>query len=66
MSGFFADVRHAFRIYLATPASSALAVIVLAIAMACVSSFLSLYSDLALKAHPGFERAGELARFKTE
>lgn len=60
MTGFIADLRHAVRIYVATPVSSFIALVVLAVAMACVSSFLSLFSDLVLKPHPGFERATEL------
>lgn len=60
MDGLIADLRHAVRVYLTTPGSSLLAVAVLAVAMACVSSFLSLFSDLVLKPHPGFERSGEL------
>lgn len=60
MKGLRADLRHAWRLYLKTPASSVLAVAILAAAMAVVSAFLSLWSDLALKPHPGFEASREL------
>jgi hypothetical protein len=60
MKGIFGDIRHALRVYARTPVASALAVVVLAVAMAFVGSFLSLYIDLAFKPHPGFENSGEL------
>jgi putative ABC transport system permease protein len=61
MSGLLPDLRHALRVHAATPVASAIAVTVLAVAMASVTAFLSLYSDLALKPHPGFEASGRLA-----
>ncbi len=60
MRGILADLRHAFRIYFRTPVASGLAVVVLAVAMAFVTAFLSMYVDVGLKGHPGFERAGQL------
>ena len=60
MLGILGDLRHAFRIYLRTPIASALAVVVLAIAMAFVGSFLSMYVDFVLKPHPGFEQSGRI------
>jgi len=60
MRGILADLRHAFRIYVRTPVASGLAVVVLAVAMAFVTAFLSMYVDVGLRGHPGFERAGQL------
>ena len=54
--GLGADLRHALRLYRATPAASLIAVVVLAIGMAFVAAFVSLYVDLILRPHPGFER----------
>ncbi|HUF73764.1 MAG TPA: ABC transporter permease [Gammaproteobacteria bacterium] len=53
MKGLAAD-------YARTPVASVLAVVVLAVAMAFVVSFLSLYIDLVYQPHPGFEESGEL------
>jgi predicted permease len=55
-----ADCKHALRLYLRTPGSSLIAVIVLAVGMAFVSAFLSLYVDLALKPFPGIEDSSRL------
>jgi len=55
--GILADLRHAFRIYIRTPIASGLAVVVLAIAMAFVGAFLSMYVDFVLEPHPGFEQS---------
>jgi ABC-type antimicrobial peptide transport system permease subunit len=55
MKSLLADCRHALRVYLGTPVASGIAVVVLAIGIAFVGAFLSLYSDLVLKPHPGFE-----------
>jgi len=60
MLGILADLRHALRIYGRTPVASGLAVIVLAVAVAFVTAFLSLYVDLAHRTHPGLERGGRL------
>ncbi len=49
------DVRHALRVYRRTPGASLMVVLVLAIGMAFVAAFLSLYSDLILRPEPGFE-----------
>src|SRR5690606_8904007 len=54
------DLRHALRLQRATPVSSAMAVLVLAAAFAFVCVFLSLWSELALKPHRGFEASGTL------
>ena len=58
MKGLAADLRHAVRLYGRTPGSSAIAVVVLAVGMAFVAAFLSLYIDLVLRPHPGFEQSG--------
>jgi hypothetical protein len=55
MQGLLADSKHAFRIYRRTPLASLIAVGVLAIGMAFVGSFVSLYVDLILRPHPGIE-----------
>lgn len=60
MTGLAADLIHALRVYRKTPASSGLAVVILAIAMAIVTAFLSLWSDLSLRDARGFERGAEL------
>lgn len=60
MNGLKADLLHALRLYLKTPASSVLAVAILAAAMAIVTAFLSLWNDLALRPHAGFEDGGGL------
>lgn len=60
MKGLLADLKHAARVYARTPFASALAVVVLAVAMAFVSSFLSLYIDIVYKPHPGFEDSSRL------
>lgn len=61
MKGLFSDCRHALRLYRRTPGASLIAVFVLAIGMAFVGAFLSLYVDLILRPHPGFEQSAELA-----
>ena len=61
MKGFFADCRHAVRLYIRTPGASLIAVLVLAVGMAFVGAFLSLYVDLALRPHPGFEQGARIA-----
>lgn len=60
MRGLFDDCRHALRLYRQTPGASAIAVLVLAVGIAFVGAFLSLYVDLALRPHPGFEQSGRL------
>jgi putative ABC transport system permease protein len=60
MRGLKADIAHALRHYLTTPASSAIAVLVLAAAMAVLAAILAIWSALALSGHPGFERSREL------
>ena len=60
MRSLLADLTHAFRIYSRTPVASGLAILVLAVAMAFVTAFLSMYVDVGIKGHPGFEDAGEL------
>lgn len=61
MNGLFADCRHAVRLYLRTPAASLIAILVLAVGMAFVAAFLSLYVDLVLRPEPGFEQGGQIA-----
>jgi hypothetical protein len=58
---FLNDCRHALRLYIRTPSSSLIAVSVLAVGMAFVGSFLSLYVDLVLRPHPGFEQSRQIA-----
>jgi predicted permease len=60
MKGVLEDVKHAIRIYRRTPGSSLIAVGVLAIGMAFVAAFVSLYVDLILRPHPGFEESNRL------
>ena len=55
-----ADIRHALRLYGRTPVASGIAVVVLAVAVAFVTAFLSLYVDLALRPHRGFDQSGRL------
>lgn len=58
MRGLLEDLKHALRVYRRTPGASLMVVVVLAIGMAFVAAFLSLYSDLILRPEPGFERKG--------
>lgn len=58
MRGLLDDLKHALRLYRRTPAASLIVVAVLAVGMAFVAAFLSLYSDLILRPEPGFERSG--------
>src|SRR5690606_20071789 len=57
------DLKHALRIYRRTPGASLVAVGVLAIGLAAVAAFVSLYVDLILRPHPGFERGSHLITF---
>jgi len=61
MTGILTDCRHALRLYVRTPGASAIAVAVLAIGMAFVGAFLSLYVDLVLRPHPGFEQSRQIS-----
>jgi predicted permease len=60
VKGLLEDCKHALRLYRRTPVSSAIAVVVLAVGMAFVGAFLSLYVDLLLKPHPGIEDSGQI------
>ena len=60
MSALLADCRHALRLYVRTPGASLLAVAALAIGMAFFCAFLSLYVDLVLRPHPGFEQSSRI------
>lgn len=60
MKGFVADCRHALRLYARTPASSLIAIFVLAVGMAFVGAFVSLYVDLALERPSGYDDSGRL------
>jgi ABC-type antimicrobial peptide transport system permease subunit len=60
MKGLNEDVLHALRVYRATPLSSVIAVVALAIAIACMTASFSLLSDLVLKPHAGFGRSSQL------
>jgi predicted permease len=62
-SNLIADTRHAFRVYSRTPGATLIAVVGLGIAMAAVTAFLSLYVDLILRPHPGFERGGGIVTY---
>jgi putative ABC transport system permease protein len=57
MQGLLADSKHALRLYLRTPLASLIAVGVLAVGLAFVGSFVSLYVDLILRPYPGFENS---------
>jgi membrane associated rhomboid family serine protease len=57
------DCRHALRLYVRTPGASLIAVAVLAIGLAFVGAFLSLYVDLVLRPHPGFEQSRQIATY---
>ncbi len=61
MKGLSADCRHAVRLYARTPGASLIAIGVLAVGLAFVGAFLSLYVDLVLRPHPGFEQSSRLA-----
>ena len=60
MNAFLSDLKHAARLYKRTPATSLLAIIVLAVALAFFGAFLSLYVDLALKPYAGYEQSDQL------
>ena len=60
MNALLHDCRHAVRLYVRTPGASLIAVFVLAVSMAFVCAFLSLYVDLALKPHPGFSHGNRI------
>ena len=55
------DWRHAIRLYVRTPGQSLIAIVVLTTAVAFVGAFLSLYVDLVLRPHPGFEQSNQIA-----
>ena len=55
MKGLLADAAHALRIYRRTPGASLIAVAGFAVAMAAVGAFVSLYVDLLLRPHAGFQ-----------
>ena len=61
MNGFIADCRHGLRLHARTPGTSLIAVTVLAVGVAFVVAFLSLYVDLVLRPPPGFEQSGRIA-----
>jgi len=61
MSHFWNDCRHALRLYVRTPGASLIAVFVLAVGLAFVGALLSLYVDLVLRPHPGFDQSGRIA-----
>lgn len=63
MRGALEDLKHALRIYRRTPGASLVAVVVLAIGLAAVTAFVSLYVDLILRPHPGFERGSRIVTF---
>jgi putative ABC transport system permease protein len=60
VKGLTADLRHAMRQHAATPFSSGLAIALLAVAMAVLTTFLSFWSAMSLAGRPGFARSGEL------
>jgi hypothetical protein len=62
--GLRQDLRHALRVYRTSLGSTATAVAVLAVAMALVGAFLSLYVDLVLHPHPGFQQSSRLVTIK--
>jgi putative ABC transport system permease protein len=60
MNGFISDCRHGLRLYARTPGASSTAIVVLAVGMAFVGAFLSLFVDLSLKSFPGIEDSERL------
>jgi hypothetical protein len=63
VKGLLADLRHAARLYGRSPVASVLVIVVLSVAMAFVAALLSLYVDLLLRPHPGFERGQDMVTF---
>ena len=63
MTSFLADLRHALRLYARTPVASVIAIVGCAVAMAAVAAFVSLYTDLVLRPHPGFEQSSRIVTF---
>jgi hypothetical protein len=61
VDGLIADCQHAIRLYVRSPGASVTAVVVLAVAMAFVSAFLSLYVDQSLRPLAGFENSARIA-----
>lgn len=61
MRGLVTDCRHALRVYVREPGAALIAIFVLALSIAFVGAFLSLYVDLVLRPHPAFERSGRIA-----
>ena len=55
MKGLLADAAHALRVYRRTPGASLIAIAGFAVAMAAVGAFVSLYVDLLLRPHAGFQ-----------
>lgn len=60
MNGLLADARHGFRMFRRTPLASLLALGILAVGLAFVGSFLSLYVDSFLRPHPGIAQSGRI------
>jgi hypothetical protein len=60
LRGFLTDSIHALRLYGRTPGASLTAIVMLAIGVAFVGAFLSLYVDLVLRPDPGFERSNRI------
>lgn len=60
VKGLIADLRHALRQHAATPLSSGLAVALLAVAMAVLTTFVSFWSATSLTGRAGFMRSREL------
>lgn len=58
--GLLLDLRHAARLYLKTPWQSALAVLMMAVAMALVSGMASLWSELYQPQPPGMDSDDDL------
>lgn len=63
MKGVLSDIRHTARLHGRTPLASTIAILTLAASFAFVSTFLSIWSDLRLKSHPGFHDSGRLVSF---
>ena len=60
MSSLLGDLKHAIRLYARTPGASLIAVVVLAVGMAFVGAFLSLYVDVAMRDYAGLEDGRQL------
>jgi putative ABC transport system permease protein len=66
MKGLHSDLHHAIRLYATTPLSTALAIGLLALGLAFVAVFVSMWNDIALRPHPGFIESRSLVTITQE